>query len=461
MVAYPALFLGLHFLLAAALTLYPHPIYLPILLLLWRKASFQKIGMGLSLFVAGAVYTLQRQPPSFVENRPIEGLLSIDKIESHCSPFHKGIRIRAQLSRVPCLLFFEEGQERPSADVMYLVQGRLTAKDHGPPVLRVTGDFRAVSKRFNLEEWRFAAKQKLRAFLSSHVPHRRALHFLHALLTGEIQDRELILEFRKVGLSHLLAISGFHFVLILGIVGLFVRRCRFGPVLLLLLATFYFFFLGASASTLRAFTATLLFLFGKIFHLQTRPLNLLGVALLVELLYDPLSLTEPGFQLTFLSTLGLLLFFGRVERGLTYLFPLRPLSVIQNMSFLDRHFALFSGLIRKGLAATFSAHLLSLGVCLAHFHSFPLLSILYNLFFPLGVALSLFLCILALFLGPFGAPLHFLNSLYTDFLLRLVAASPRVLDVAIHVRSLPFGLVVGGLALLTFLGIDQKRALPA
>lgn len=443
--------------MGCAAALHPHWIYLPVLLLLYFRKSLHEIAKGALLLLVGYVYACYCAPGTPTQGVQ-SGVLSIQSVQPFSSPFQQSLLYRVHFNDHPCLLF-QNKQERLIADREYFVDGTLEVKDKGTPVFKLKKMIKPLEETSGLVEWRFKKKEELRHYLSKKIPDQKAAHFLSALLTGDIDDRQLNLEFRKVGLSHLLAISGLDFALLAAFAGWILRRFfpyKVSSALLLIFISGFFFFLGISPSILRAYIAIALYLVARLFDFQTAPLNLLGAALVAELLYDPLTIENVGFQLTFACTLGLLLFYRRFDILLCNFLPKRPLITLQALSFFHQHIALLSGLIRQTLAATLAAHLLALPLCLYHFHVFPLLSLLYNLFFPVASALSLLLCFLALTLGPMGSIIHLLNSLYTGFLMRLVAASPPLLNYSLYVPQVLFPLVISLIAIICKAGLTES-----
>ena len=87
----------------------------------------------------------------------------------------------------------------------------------------------------------------------------------------------------------------------------------------------------------------------------------------------------------------------------------------------DRHGLCLLHFLRQGLALGIAVNLAALPLTLYHFHKFPLSGLLYNLFFPPMVSISLFLVAAAAGVGlafPWLASwIHSLNAAYTSFLL--------------------------------------------
>ncbi|MGB3514697.1 MAG: ComEC/Rec2 family competence protein [Microcoleaceae cyanobacterium] len=115
-------------------------------------------------------------------------------------------------------------------------------------------------------------------------------------------------QFVKVGLAHVLAASGFHISLILGVVLTLTKKlpsgARFGFGILTLII--YVGLTGASPSVLRAAFMGFAALVAIVSQRQVKPLASLLLAATLLLLINPLWIWDLGFELSFLATLGLL-----------------------------------------------------------------------------------------------------------------------------------------------------------
>ncbi len=138
-----------------------------------------------------------------------------------------------------------------------------------------------------------------------------------AILAGVVlgMDRDLpaglVEAFRRTGTSHLLVVSGFNVTLIAGLVlGLLSRRLSpFRAALLAALAVLlYTLLVGADPPVLRAAIMALLGLGGNLLGRRQAGLNSLTLAAAVMALFEPGLLADPGFQLSFTATLGLIVY---------------------------------------------------------------------------------------------------------------------------------------------------------
>ena len=129
-----------------------------------------------------------------------------------------------------------------------------------------------------------------------------------AQLDFDLQDA-----FREIGMAHALAASGFHVSLLVGVVFVLTRRLavRLQQGIILAVLGLYIALTGFSPSVLRAAlmgAAAMVVLTeprlqGKV---RLNPLGTLLVAAVVLLIYQPMWITDLGFQLSFAATLGLL-----------------------------------------------------------------------------------------------------------------------------------------------------------
>jgi competence protein ComEC len=464
----PALAVGLHLLLGSALAVSWHwVILLPLgIFFLFSPCRYGGVALTLLFFIYAKICSPTF--PHLEDPMTIKGRFSISTLKVDSSPFQRSFCYQGRLKEfegdngecgknLPCKIYLPLNSERPSADRDYLVKGRLIQKSERNYHLKpVKGSpWEGIDNSFSFAEQRYRAKEGVRSYFKHHFKKSRAASFLIALATGELDERALSFEFGKLGLQHILAISGFHFALLAMFIGVFLRMLlspKQVAATILVLLTLYAFFIGKSPSLERAWIAIAIFQIGELCNLRTTALNALGMGLVVELLLDPLSLMHLGFQLSFLATIAILLLYPSCNRLLSYLLPKRSLSQVASMLPLHQHGYLFSALLRKAIALNISVLLFTLPLLLHAFHKFPLLSLIYNLFFPFWVSLSILLALLAIpltfLLPPMGSLLHQINNFYTSHLLELTAHPPALLDYTLRVQTFPFPLLIALLTLL-------------
>ena len=137
-------------------------------------------------------------------------------------------------------------------------------------------------------------------------------------LPYEIRD-----EFIAAGLAHVLAASGFHISLILGLVLGLTKRMSARSQFIIGLSTLiiYVGLTGLQPSVMRAAIMGLGALIALLTQRKTKPLGSLLIAATILLLWNPLWIWDLGFELSFLATLGLLVTAPLLIRRLDWLPP--------------------------------------------------------------------------------------------------------------------------------------------
>ena len=169
---------------------------------------------------------------------------------------------------------------------------------------------------------------RLRDGLTAHIQASAlspyAQHLLIAMTLGEKRHdalgREVSASFVRGGVAHLLAVSGFHLAVVIGVLTLLLRyipyvrrRDRLRCALLLAAAWAFTLLTGASIPTLRAAGMLTMYLG---FRLLRRPVCLLEVftlPALLQLLYAPTSLFSASFLMTYLALISIRLFYRPIE----------------------------------------------------------------------------------------------------------------------------------------------------
>lgn len=123
--------------------------------------------------------------------------------------------------------------------------------------------------------------------------------------------RELRDAFGATNTAHIIAISGFNISIIAGILAKLARRvfgARRATLVVILGLAIYTLLVGASASVVRAAIMGSLTVLALHYNRQNDALNALAVAALLMTAWNPFTLFDLGFQLSFLATLGLVLY---------------------------------------------------------------------------------------------------------------------------------------------------------
>ena len=131
-------------------------------------------------------------------------------------------------------------------------------------------------------------------------------------------DDSVVRDFRRSGLSHLLAVSGMHLTVILGAAEFLLERfsVKRGKRMIIasLLALFLLVLSGFSASACRSVLMLLCAYFCYVISSDSDALTSLGISGFIIMLISPRSVGDIGFWLSFLSTFGLVVYLSLLKK---------------------------------------------------------------------------------------------------------------------------------------------------
>ncbi|WP_027338634.1 DNA internalization-related competence protein ComEC/Rec2 [Halonatronum saccharophilum] len=263
-------------------------------------------------------------------------------------------------------------------------------------------------------------------FLSPYSDILKALLLGRGNLPQDINDN-----FRELGLSHILVISGFHMGLISYFIALICKWLKLSKALTLLITiSTLFFYLGLTGfglSSVRAVILITLILIANYLGRRIDLYNILAGAGIIILLIAPYSLFKVSFQLSFIAVLSI-----------AYLSPV-----------IEKVLPIKKGKVKKILVATTAAQLGLLPVLAYYFYEVSFLGIVANpIIMPLVsvlIWLALPFLILATISFPFLAGilaflmrgilvfvLELVNLLASNFSLSLLIGRPNILLIILY-----------------------------
>lgn len=176
---------------------------------------------------------------------------------------------------------------------------------------RFSGSYTILSPPLGIRAWLNQTRKALIEINKKIFSNQASLYT--AILLGEREEvsEQILIDMRRTGTLHLLAVSGLHVGVLVGFLFLFLRifktpRWLILPLLALMLVM-YVALVGPRASILRASVMSIAVAGGFLFERKMLPLNSLALAALIILLFRPPDILSLGFQLSFSAAFGIIL----------------------------------------------------------------------------------------------------------------------------------------------------------
>lgn len=226
-------------------------------------------------------------------------------------------------------------------------------------------------------------------------------------------------DFQRSGLVHVLAISGFHVVLLAGMLMIFLKATglphRFVRTIAIALLFLYIPVTGGSPAVRRAVLMFAVPQIGTLFQRPANTLNSLGVALLFIMLPEPSVIWNPGFQLSVAATAGILV------SG-----PMNPLQKLPEGLQKNKWWVRFQGTVLEPTYVTLCATLATAPFLVHHFKTLSPIAWLGNIVVVPAISMGMQAGLFAL-LSPFDfLREHFCYA--ARFFLRLASLLTRLLS---------------------------------
>jgi competence protein ComEC len=256
---------------------------------------------------------------------------------------------------------------------------------------------------FSLRRNIYSLRTSLRKIFYRYLPQRCA-GFYSAILLGFKEDleEEFYLSLKRVGVAHIVVISGFHFFIFYFLISTLLCAIKIRGtrqlIIIIVILSLYVVLSGMQPPVVRAYIITILLLLAPILWRKPDFLCSISFAAFLITLFNPYSVFNTGFQLTFCAVLGI----KYISPIFLRFFGINKQEFLSGCS-ASEHIKMY---VLSGLGISISVWLAISPILLCNFNLLTPVLLIANLFvvpyMVLSIVLAPVMIISGLIFGPFA-----------------------------------------------------------
>ena len=286
---------------------------------------------------------------------------------------------------------------------------------------------------------------------------------LKGLLLGDKQniEDEVKENYQILNISHILAVSGMHIGYIILAIQLLFKKIigkKYAKITTIIILIIYIFITGFSPSIIRASVMAILVICSTLFHKKNDIWNSISISLLGILIYNPFFIIDIGLQLSYLGTIGIILFHSTCLQVFNQIKFKKDLKIIKY--------------IKEVLSVTISAQIMIFPILLFNYNIVGVYSLVANLFISniIGIIIIFSFVIIAisfvfnpivevlsLLLNVGLEILNFISNLSKLPFAKIYINTPSVLEIILYYIIIFVAIYIYKIYTLNSLTITQKR----
>lgn len=238
-------------------------------------------------------------------------------------------------------------------------------------------------------------------------------NLLSAMIYGKTEGLDTTIQnnFKKIGVSHVISVSGTNLAIVIGILEYIFRKLRFNKKVKIPLEIVFTVAFGVIAglgySILRAVICSVIGSICEICGKKIKGVKKLFLSLYITLLINPYAIFNVSLQLSYTATLGIMIYCSKIERKLK---KMLNLTETKKKILWQKRFLMYilKGIIQT-ISITVSAQILALPIQIITFGSLAVMSVLSNILISPIVTLCICLGTISIVLSfvPFVSVLVF------------------------------------------------------
>ena len=295
-------------------------------------------------------------------------------------------------------------------------------------------------------------RQCLKESVNNLLPQRQA-GFVNAVLTGDKTNitYEQKDQFNSAGISHIVAVSGFHISVLSQIMMAFLtfilrKRKRAAALICTVFVFLYMAVVGFSPSVVRAGIMQIIFLLGTACIREANSLNSLAAAAFIMCLINPYSASDVGFLLSFSASLGIILISNKINVFVyERIFPKNDNAGHIKITIRNIFNSFVKGIVSI-VSASVSAAVFTLPIVIMYFKQFALYTVLSNFLITFAVSIIL-ICTVIMLIMNFSVIFSFAA---VPFAAICSTAANYIFVISSFVSSLPFSVISASQSFVPF-----------
>lgn len=258
------------------------------------------------------------------------------------------------------------------------------------------------------------------------LPKKQA-ELLKGLLIGDTTniDEQIKENFKISSLSHVLAVSGMQVAYIIASLSVILNKIigkQKAKIVIIIVLILYACITGFSPSILRATIMGIVLILSNLFFRKNDIWNTMALSLLLMLIYNPFLICNVGLQLSYLGTIGIIIFYSTILKRLNSIkIKNRKLKYKINLK------SKFVNVIKETLAVTLSAQIAVFPLIIYSFNLFGTYFLITNLLStiligPITIIGTLMILFSYIFF-PIAKILSFVVKFFIDLLIKIANIS--------------------------------------
>ncbi len=269
-------------------------------------------------------------------------------------------------------------------------------------------------------------RDRIEYIIKDSLPEKEAA-FLSTVIIGDkhgLDDDEKD-NYSKVGLSHILSISGLHVAFIVLLIKKFLEVLKIkdtkGDIVCSVIITYYVIMIGAPPPALRSLIMMLILIWGKHLNKEYDMLSACSLAAIVMLLFNPLFIYNQGFVISFACIYSIGLFYEPFYKAA---------GKICAIAF-----------IRKSIALSLSIQIGIIPILVYYFNYISLVSILINIFIIpfvfIIIAIGFIGVVVASVIPYFGLYIFSLDYYFINIISKIIGEIATWDIAGVYIPSMP------------------------